>query len=74
MDEDLFIPISALNQYTFCPRRCWYMHVAHEFFDNAHTVEGDFAARSADPVKRTGGGSVAGTERLPLFHSLRPDR
>jgi len=40
MSEELVIPISSLNQYIFCPRRCWYMHVAHEFFENVHTIEG----------------------------------
>jgi CRISPR-associated exonuclease Cas4 len=53
MDEDLFIPISALNQYTFRPRRSWYMHVAHEFFDNAHTVEGTLLHERVDSGEAT---------------------
>lgn len=35
-----FIYISALNQYAYCPRRCYYLYVENTFLDNEHTVEG----------------------------------
>lgn len=35
-----FIPIAALNQYTYCPHRCWRMFCTGEFVDNHYTVEG----------------------------------
>ncbi|MBC7344082.1 MAG: CRISPR-associated protein Cas4 [Clostridia bacterium] len=35
------LPISALNQYSYCPRRCWLMYVAGEFMPNEYTVEGE---------------------------------
>jgi CRISPR-associated exonuclease Cas4 len=34
------IPLSALNQYAYCPRRCFLIHVEGEFADNVHTVSG----------------------------------
>lgn len=34
------IPISALNQYAYCPHRCWRMFCAGEFADNEYTIEG----------------------------------
>jgi CRISPR-associated exonuclease Cas4 len=37
MDE---IPIAALNQYSYCPYRCYLMFVTCEFQDNAFTLEG----------------------------------
>jgi CRISPR-associated exonuclease Cas4 len=37
---DNFIFLSALNQYDYCPRRCYYMFVENVFLDNEHTVEG----------------------------------
>jgi CRISPR-associated exonuclease Cas4 len=58
MTDDLLVPISALNQYTFCPRRCWYMHVAHEFLDNAHTVEGTLLHERADSGEATRRGEL----------------
>lgn len=38
-DEDL-IPLSALNQYAYCPRRCYLIHSEGEFADNVHTLRG----------------------------------
>jgi len=35
-----YIPISALNQYAYCPHRCWRMFCAGEFVDNQYTLEG----------------------------------
>lgn len=35
-----FIPIAALNQYTYCPHRCWRMFCTGEFVDNHYTIEG----------------------------------
>lgn len=37
---DDFIFLSALNQYDYCPRRCYYLFVENIFLDNEHTVEG----------------------------------
>lgn len=38
-DEDL-IPLSALNQYSYCPRRCYLIHAEGIFEDNVHTIKG----------------------------------
>lgn len=35
-----YIPIAALNQYAYCPHRCWRMFCAGEFEDNEYTIEG----------------------------------
>ncbi|MFM7449028.1 MAG: CRISPR-associated protein Cas4 [Leptolyngbyaceae cyanobacterium] len=34
------IPIAALNQYAYCPHRCWRMFCLGGFVDNQYTVEG----------------------------------
>lgn len=39
-EEDEYVVLSALNQYTYCPLRCYWMFVEQEFADNDHTVEG----------------------------------
>lgn len=39
-DEADFIPIAAVNQYNFCPHRCWRMFCAGEFSENQYTIEG----------------------------------
>ena len=40
MKEEDYIPIAALNQYAYCPHRCWRMFCAGEFVDNQYTLEG----------------------------------
>jgi len=40
MHEQDYIPIAALNQYAYCPHRCWRMFCAGEFVDNQYTLEG----------------------------------
>ena len=35
------IPLSALNHYAYCPRRCGLIHVEGEFTDNIHTARGN---------------------------------
>ncbi|WP_066426326.1 CRISPR-associated protein Cas4 [Anabaena sp. 4-3] len=40
MNEHDFIPIAALNQYSYCPHRCWRMFCTGEFIDNQYTIEG----------------------------------
>jgi CRISPR-associated endonuclease Cas1 len=36
------IPLSALNQYVYCPRRCYLIHAEGEFEGNFHTLRGSF--------------------------------
>lgn len=37
---DDYIPISALNQYAYCPHRCWRIFCLGGFVENQYTVEG----------------------------------
>ena len=37
---DDYIAIAALNQYAYCPHRCWRMFYLGGFTDNQYTVEG----------------------------------
>jgi len=39
-DEMLIVPISALAEYRFCPRRCGLMFLEGEWEDNVYTIEG----------------------------------
>lgn len=38
--EEHYVSIAALNQYAFCPHRCWRMFCTGDFIDNAATIEG----------------------------------
>lgn len=39
-EELVIISVSALNQYSYCPRRCYLIHAEGEFTENVHTVRG----------------------------------
>lgn len=40
MAETDYIPIAALNQYAYCPHRCWRIFCLGGFVDNQYTIEG----------------------------------
>lgn len=54
---DDYILISALNQFDYCPRRCYLIYCEGQFFDNEHTVEGSILHTRADApsITRRGG-------------------
>lgn len=38
--EETLVPVSALNQYLYCPRRCGLIHIEGLFQENVFTAEG----------------------------------
>jgi CRISPR-associated exonuclease Cas4 len=42
------IPLSAINQYLFCPRRAALIHLEGVFEDNEHTLRGDIVHEHTD--------------------------
>lgn len=44
------IPLSALNQYAYCPRRCYLIHAEGEFIDNIHTQSGTLEHERVDQL------------------------
>ena len=47
-----YVFISALNQYNYCPLRCYWMYVEHEYADNEHTIEGTLGHARGDSPRR----------------------
>lgn len=39
-EEDDWVPISALQHYSYCPRQCALIHVEQVFAENVHTLRG----------------------------------
>lgn len=50
MDESDLIPLSALNHWAYCPRRCGLIHIEAEFADNIHTARGKVEHAQVDQV------------------------
>ena len=68
-DADLdSIPISALNHYAYCPRRCALIHVEQTFDENMYTMRGRDLHERADMPEESGQEGEARVERaLPLW-------
>jgi len=74
MDRDDYPPLSALNDLLFCPRRCALHRLEGLWADNAHTVEGTRAHRTAHAAP--GRTAAVGTLRVArglwlISHRLR---
>ena len=69
-EPKILVPISSLNQFTYCPRRCWYIHVAQEFIENVHTLEGRYAHERSDSGEVSRRGDLIQT-RSVYVHSAR---
>ena len=62
------IPISALNQYGYCPRRCALIHVEQTFDDNLFTKRGRDLHERTDQPEESGWEEGVRVERaLPLW-------
>lgn len=44
------IPLSALNHWAYCPRRCGLIHMEGEFTDNIHTARGNAEHERVDRI------------------------
>ena len=44
------VPLSALNHWAYCPRRCGLIHQEGEFTDNIHTARGNAEHERVDRV------------------------
>jgi CRISPR-associated exonuclease Cas4 len=62
------IPLSALNHWAYCPRRCGLIHMEGEFTDNIHTMRGNAEHERVDQVEHQTLGSGARVEyALPVW-------
>jgi CRISPR-associated exonuclease Cas4 len=61
------VPVSALNQFLYCPRRCALIHVEGTFAENAYTLEGRFQHDRADEPSEEMVDGVWTVRALPLW-------
>lgn len=47
-DDDIVVPISAIEHYEYCARQCALIHVDGVWTDNQHTVRGKHGHRRVD--------------------------
>lgn len=66
--QDVLIPISALNQYAYCQRRCALIHVEQTFDDNIYTMRGrDLHERTDQPTESGWEEGIRVERALPLW-------
>ena len=66
--EDLeTLPISALNQFLYCERRCALIHIEGFFVENAATLSGRLAHEGADTPGYETRAGIRVERALPLF-------
>ncbi len=65
-DQDL-IPVSALNEYAYCPRRCYLRHAEGEHADNVHTLRGVFEHERVDKLHHEVSAGVRVEYGLPVW-------
>lgn len=64
------VPISALNHFLYCPRRCALIHVEGVFVENAFTLDGQYQHRHVD-IPRSERCQDGRVERALPLHSAR---
>lgn len=69
MDEDHFIPISALQHYLYCPRQCALIHVEQLWAESRHTAEGRLLHERADKQQSERRRGVRTVTAMPLVHT-----
>lgn len=66
MEND--IPISALNHYIYCPRRCALIHIEQTYHDNIYTMRGrDLHERTDKPEESAWEEDIRVERALPLW-------
>jgi CRISPR-associated exonuclease Cas4 len=61
------IPLSALNQYSYCARRCYLIHAEGEFVDNVHTLRGTHEHERVDRIQHEVMAGVRVEYSLPVW-------
>ena len=65
MDDQ--IPISALNHYAYCPRRCALIHVEQTFDENLYTLRGRHLHERTDQPRKRDQEGIRVERALPLW-------
>ena len=66
-DEELEVPISAIEHFSYCPRQCALIHVEGTFQENLFTVRGQLAHERADSGEETANATVRTIRSMPLW-------
>lgn len=66
-DDEIEVPVSALEHYSYCPRQCALIHVEQTYDDNVYTVRGALAHERVDSGEDTANRGVPTVRAIPLW-------
>jgi CRISPR-associated exonuclease Cas4 len=66
-EHDDYVLLSAINQYNYCPLRCYWMFVEHEYADNDHTIEGTLGHTRVHAEGQTARGELLQLRSVYLY-------
>jgi CRISPR-associated exonuclease Cas4 len=66
--DDGLVSLSTLNQYSYCPRRCYLIHAEGEFTDNVHTLRGTHEHERVDLERHEMSVGVRVEYALPVWN------
>jgi len=66
-DEEIDIPISAIEHYSYCPRQCALIHVEQTYDENVFTIRGTLAHERVDAGEDTVRAGVRVARGIPLW-------
>jgi CRISPR-associated exonuclease Cas4 len=69
MNEDDWIPISALQHYSYCPRQCALIHIEQVFDENLYTLRGRAVHQLVDTPDSANTAGKRIERALPLYSS-----
>jgi CRISPR-associated exonuclease Cas4 len=65
--EELLVPISALEHWSYCPRQCALIHLEQTYDENIYTLRGNRAHRAADDASTEQRRGVRMVRAMPLW-------
>jgi CRISPR-associated exonuclease Cas4 len=68
MEDAVLIPLSALNQFSYCSRRCYLIHAEGEFKDNMHTLRGSHEHERVDQQRHEVSAGVRVEYAMPVWN------
>ncbi|TFE67811.1 CRISPR-associated protein Cas4 [Methylacidiphilum caldifontis] len=64
---NVYVSISALNHYEYCPTRCYWIYVAGEFLDNEYTIEGEIIHENVHKTMKTTRGDLVQLRKVLMY-------
>lgn len=67
LDDDIEVPISAIEHYSYCPRQCALIHVEQTYDENLYTIRGRIAHERVDAGDDTAVRGVRVARGIPVW-------